>query len=211
MIDLKGIDNIIFDLGVVVINLDMDETTRQFKALLGDAYDLTMEKLNAVQHFERYEKGQIPTEEFIKGINEASQMDLTQKSPKAWNAMLKDIPDQRYSILKNAMKQFRTFCLSNTNELHIDAVYDYLRNEKGIDNLDTYFEKVYLSHEVGMRKPDEEIFEFVLKENDLVPEKTLFIDDTAGHLIGAEKTGIKTFHLSKGITLEDLFPQFVFS
>ena len=54
------------------------------------------------------------------------------------------------------------------------------------------------------RKPDVEIFETVIKEQNLIPSETLFIDDTAGHLIGAQEAGLNTFHLSKGITLEQL-------
>jgi putative hydrolase of the HAD superfamily len=68
-----------------------------------------------------------------------------------------------------------------------------------------YFEKVYFSSDIGMRKPDAEIFEFVLKEQGLDPARTLFIDDTEQHILGAQKLGIQTYHLGKGERICGLF------
>ena len=204
-IKLDGIDNIIFDLGMVVIDLEMDATTNSFKSLFGDAYDESMSALSKKQHFENYETGQISTNEFVAGIQSLlSVKGQEHRIISAWNAMLKTIPEQNFRILKAAMANYRTFCLSNTNELHIDFIYHYLKREKQMENLDDYFEKVYLSHEIQLRKPNEDIFEFVIKQNDLVPERTLFIDDTAGHLEGAKKVGLQTYHLQAPEKLEDI-------
>ncbi len=205
-LDLQDIDSIIFDLGMVIIDLEMEDTTTAFKKIFGGSYEEVIEKLNSTQHFEKYETGKISSNEFINEIAKLAAEDIRGAIPEAWNAMLKDIPDVRFNILKRAKRNYRTFCLSNTNELHIEWIYDYLRREKKLDSLDPFFEKVYLSHEIGMRKPNTEIFEYVLKENGLIAEKTLFIDDTLGHLKGAEKCGIRTFHLSEGVKLEDLLP-----
>lgn len=204
-LNLEGIDTIIFDLGMVVIDLEMEATTNAFKSLFGSRYGESMSVLNERSHFENYETGQISTTEFIDGIQE--QLDQAEKRDRisaAWNAMLKTIPDRRFRILKAAQQDFRTFCLSNTNELHIDFIYDYLKREKQIADLVDYFDKVYLSHEIKMRKPNAEIFEFVIDRNQLDPERTLFIDDTAGHLKGAEKLGIRTYHLAAPEQLEDI-------
>jgi len=204
-VNLEGIDTIIFDLGMVIIDLDQKATTIAFKQLFGERYDESMRILNEKLHFEDYETGQISSKLFVDQIQEQLGESLQEaKITSAWNAMLKTIPDRRFRILKAAKARFRTFCLSNTNELHINFIYDYLRKEKQLANLDDYFEKVYLSHEVQMRKPNPEIFEFVLKQNQLDAAKTLFIDDTAGHLRGAEELGLRTYHLQAPETLEDI-------
>lgn len=203
-IDLEGIDNIIFDLGMVIIDLETGDTDKAFKRLFQDSYEKVLKKLEGEGHFEKYETGAIGSDEFINGIAKLSDQDIQQEVPKAWNAMLKKIPDVRFEILKKAKAKFNTFCLSNTNELHIEFIYDYLQKEKKIQDLNSFFHKVYLSHEIGMRKPNKEIFDFVLKENELDPQRTLFIDDTAGHLEGAKKCGIRTFHLAPGMKLENI-------
>jgi putative hydrolase of the HAD superfamily len=204
-IDLKGIKNIIFDLGNVVVDLDIKATDIAFKKLSNERYDQIMQALKADEFFERYETGQISTATFVKNLQENIGGSVSEKAiTDAWNAMLLDIPDIRYNILKEAQKKYRTFCLSNTNELHIEYVYNQLKETKGIENLADYFEKVYLSHEMGQRKPNLDIFETVIKENHLQPNETLFIDDTAGHLEGAEKAGLHTFHMSDERRLEDV-------
>lgn len=202
-IDLSGINNIIFDLGNVVIDLDIEATDRAFKELSGRQYDSIMKSLNDQSFFEGYETGKLATAEFVNQLQEEIKGDVSKESIiNAWNAMLLDIPDSRYDILNLLKKRYRTFCLSNTNELHIDYIFNQLKATKGVSNLDDYFEKVYLSHEMGMRKPTTEIFEAVVEANQLKPSETLFIDDTAMHLEGAQKVGLQTFHMRKGLTLE---------
>ena len=61
--------------------------------------------------------------------------------------------------------------------------------------LDELFEKVYYSHLVGKRKPNHDIFNQVLSENSLLPQQTLFIDDSIQHVIAASQLGIRTMHL----------------
>lgn len=202
-IDLKEIKNIIFDLGNVIIDLDIAATDSAFKKLCSDRYEEVMNDLNKEFFFEKYETGKISTNEFVQTLQSMIGNGISEKAIiDAWNAMLLTIPDERYNILKSLKKDYRTFCLSNTNELHIEYVFNQLKQTKGIQNLDDYFERVYLSHEMGQRKPDVEIFETVINDNNLVPSKTLFIDDTAGHLEGAKKAGLHTFHMNEGRSLE---------
>lgn len=202
-IDLKGINNIIFDLGNVIIDLDMAATDSAFKKLCANNYHTIMAKLKEEFFFEKYETGKISTNEFVQTLKSMVGKEVSDKTIiDAWNAMLLTIPDVRYDILNSLKKDYRTFCLSNTNELHIEYVFNQLKQTKGIQNLDDYFERVYLSHEMGQRKPNVEIFETVINDNNLVPSETLFIDDTAGHLEGAKKAGLHTFHMNEGRSLE---------
>jgi len=80
---------------------------------------------------------------------------------------------------------------------------DYLKREFGFEGNDHLFEKTYYSHFVGLRKPDPAIFEKVLKENNLVAEETLFIDDIAANLEAAEALGIQTQLMAAPDTIQD--------
>ncbi|MDR4987473.1 MAG: HAD-IA family hydrolase [Bacteroidales bacterium] len=71
-----------------------------------------------------------------------------------------------------------------------------MQETHGIESLDSLFEKQYLSHEIGMRKPDKAVFEWVVKENGLLPGETLFIDDSRQHVHGAREAGLKALWLN---------------
>lgn len=205
-LNLEGIDTIIFDLGKVIINLDMEATYEQLAKLFGKNYELKMTELNDLHVFTDYETGRISTSDFVNALLSKAKEGVTYANiVNAWNAMLGDIPDVRFDILENAKSRFKIYCLSNTNELHIEWIEKWLKEHKGIDSLNPFFHTVYYSHEMGQRKPDVEIFETVIKNHNLAPSKTVFIDDTSGHLVGAQQAGLNTFHLSDDINLEDIY------
>ena len=125
----------------------------------------------------------------------------------AWNAMLLNVPEKRLDVLVNAKHNYNTFLLSNTNEPHIEAFEKDLYRHHGVKNFEDYFDKVYYSCRIGMRKPDKEIFELVLKENDLDPSETVFIDDSIQHVQGAGECGIRAYLLAKNMEIGELLKQ----
>jgi putative hydrolase of the HAD superfamily len=125
----------------------------------------------------------------------------------AWNAMLLDFPKHRLQLLEKLKPNYRLFLLSNTNETHITEFENTLFKQHGYKNLESFFEIVYYSCRIGKRKPDEAIFDFVLKLHNLDPQETLFIDDSPQHIEGALKTGIKAQLLSKNREVEDLIKE----
>jgi putative hydrolase of the HAD superfamily len=116
--------------------------------------------------------------------------------------MLLGIEAGNNELLLNLKNKYRTFLLSNINAIHYDHIMAYLKTEFGFDGNDHLFEKTYYSHLTGKRKPEPEIFEQVLKENDLDPAETLFIDDSPQHLAAAQKLGIQTFLMTAPDTLQ---------
>ena len=118
--------------------------------------------------------------------------------------MLLDFPKERLDLLQKLKSKYRLFLLSNTNEIHITEFEKSLHKTHGYKNLESFFEKVYYSCRVKMRKPNIDIFELVLHENDLNAEETLFIDDSPQHIEGALKTGIKAVLLNKNEEVESL-------
>ena len=116
-----------------------------------------------------------------------------------WNQTIRDFPEERLVFLET-LKQagtHRMFLLSNTNDLHME----YVEAQMGqvlFQRFRTCFEGFYLSHQIGMRKPDPEIFRYVLQNHGLEAGETLFIDDTFEHIQGAASLGIQTWHLQVG-------------
>jgi putative hydrolase of the HAD superfamily len=119
----------------------------------------------------------------------------------AWNAMILDFPSDRIAILDKLYLDYRIFLLSNTNQIHID----YCMLNPNFQIIKSKFEKVYLSHEIHMRKPNVETYEFVLNDAQLQASQTLFIDDTIKNIDGAKRTGLIAYHLANGETITDLF------
>ncbi|MNK00360.1 Alpha-D-glucose-1-phosphate phosphatase YihX [compost metagenome] len=190
---------IIFDLGGVLLNLDYDLTEKAFISLGMTNFGESYSQLQQTQLFDRYETGQISSFHFVNRLLDLLPAGTTANQVvHAWDAMILDFPLKRLQILEALSKQYRLFLLSNTNDLHIDAVRRALDKTVGHRELERYFEKTYFSSAIGMRKPDSKVFEFVCKENNLDPAKTLFIDDSPQHIEGARLAGVDGLFLEKG-------------
>jgi len=199
---MKQIKNIIFDLGGVIINLDIHKTIYKFNKLTETPFESVYSQIQQNQIFDLFDKGMITESDFFLEIKKLIKTNNNnQELIAAWNAMLLDFPLERLSLLETLKPKYRLFLLSNTNETHINAFEADLFKTSGSKNLEPYFEKVYYSCRMGMRKPDQIIFEEVLKENKLIAQETLFIDDTQQHVDGACKTGIhgRLLHKNKEV------------
>lgn len=201
----QKIKNIVFDWGGVLINIDYQATVNAFKALGVDNFDQHFAQAQQRELFDQLETGAISPDAFRKGIREEFGDFITdQQMDAAWGAMLLDIPSHRIETLKALRKKYRIFLLSNTNQIHEDQLMEGLNAALGFEFF-SLFEKVYLSHRVGMRKPHTAIFDLVVKENGLIKEETLFIDDSEQHVNGAVKAGLHAFHLQPGMETSEIF------
>jgi FMN phosphatase YigB (HAD superfamily) len=204
--DLTGVKNIIFDFGNILIDLDIPKTWRLLSDLAGDQYDSVMSVLNKNSVFEKFETGQLTDAQFILCIQAALPGEVPATAIKnAWNAMLLGIPAKRFEMLLHLRKNYCVCLLSNTNALHLEHVYRYLQFDLGITDFDTrYFDRTFYSHLVGLRKPDREIYEFVLKEIQAAPAQTLFIDDLAENLVAPAALGIHTYQHDPANEISDI-------
>ena len=201
---IKGIRHIIFDLGGVLLNLDYSATERAFEALQIPDFKERFSQLSQNAFFDDWETGRIDRQAFFAGMQGASGQDLTENQIiEAWNAMLLDFPLRRLQLLQQLRGFYDLILLSNTNEVHEAAFNEILMQAHGIPSIAHFFDKVYYSHRIGMRKPDKEIFQRILEENGVEPEHTLFIDDSPQHIETAKALGIQTIHLEPGMTIED--------
>ena len=204
-LNIQSVKNIIFDLGGVIINLSVPSTVLAFAKASGKSVDEVAALVNS-PGFINYEKGLISDEAFRQHVREELNWQASDNEiDESWNAMLLDIPLERLQLLERLKKSYRIFLLSNTNEIHLRKFNQILESTSGQKEMDGYFHKAYYSHRMKMRKPDVEIFEFVVNENELNPEETLFLDDNLSNLKGAEMAGIKTFHVQTPELIFSLF------
>jgi glucose-1-phosphatase len=201
----EKIQAIIFDLGGVILNLDYQRTSRAFIELGLTDFDTVYSQLQQTELFDRFETGHVSPFHFINRVlDQLPKGNNGNKVVHAWNAMILDFPKERMEWLTELAGRYRIFLLSNTNLLHMDAVRRSLEKTVGHQRLEDYFEKVYLSCEMGLRKPDPAIFLRVCEEQGLEPETTLFIDDSPQHIEGAKLAGLQTLHLQPGMVLQEI-------
>lgn len=204
-IDTAGIRNIILDLGGVILELDINRTIRAFHDLGFPPLQSSDIILSKYPFFLDFETGQITQDEFIDRIIDISTDHVPRdKVLDAWNAMIMGFRKESVKLLLGLRKKYRLFLLSNTNGIHKVRYNDQLKNEHGIENLDRIFEKVYYSHELKMRKPDPEIFKYVLSNGNLSPAESLYIDDTLMHVEVARSLGIRAYHLAPPERITDI-------
>ncbi|WP_442266481.1 HAD hydrolase-like protein [Tenacibaculum sp. ZS6-P6] len=195
------IKNIIFDFGDVFINLDKQAT---YVALAKLGVNEVSESM--MQVYYDYEMGLMATDEFVDYFHNEFKIDK-ESLIDAWNAILLDFPLHRLNFLKELAdsKKYRLFLLSNTNDLHISWIQKNWGDEL-YKEFKSCYEQFYLSHEINLRKPNKNIYEFVLNENQLVAEETFFIDDTKENTDAVKNLGIKAWNIDP--TSEDIVDLF---
>lgn len=193
------IKTLIFDFGDVFINLNKSNFSKQMYNVFGDI-SKNQTLLNLLND---YETGNINTEAFVKTLKKYNNSFSEDYIIKLWNSIIADFPYYRVEFLKNlkATSDYKMILLSNTNELHINFIKEHV---SFFNEFKSCFDKFYLSHEIKLRKPNKEIFDFVLKSNNINAEETLFIDDTLEHINTASKLNIKTWWLKQNEDITSL-------
>ena len=183
------IKTIIFDFGDVFINLDKEGALK----LALEKFEITeldeeLQSINAL-----YEQGLISTDEFLDFYANNFPRLNKDELKSIWNYIIKDFPEHRLQFIKQLAKDnnHQLILLSNTNELHIDYIK---KNVSFYEDFKNCFDQFYLSHEINLRKPNADIFNFVLTENNLKAEECLFIDDTLENTQTAEQLGINVWN-----------------
>jgi putative hydrolase of the HAD superfamily len=199
------IKNLLLDLGGVLINIDFKKVTLAFRQLGVEDFDRQFSQLSASSLFEDLERGRISDSEFYRVMQEQAGPGISEAAIRdAWNAILLDFRKESMRFLEENKEKYRIFLLSNTNDIHLRKVNEILLNQTGTPTLDQYFEKAYYSQKLGMRKPNEDIFDFVLTDAGIKAADTLFIDDSRPNIETADRLGFKTHWLLPGERIEQL-------
>jgi len=116
----------------------------------------------------------------------------------AWNSILGNFPLYRLEFLQMIASKYRLFLLSNTDHTHIEK-FEHSEGQTFARDFYSCFEKVYFSYEIGLRKPDENAFKYVINNHNLNPKKTLFVDDKKENTDVAKKLGFQVWNIQPGI------------
>jgi putative hydrolase of the HAD superfamily len=203
---LRGIKNIVFDLGGVLITLDHAEAVNRFKeAGLKNATQL-LDPYHQKGIFLELEEGKISKENFYEAVRkEAGTFISNEAIDYGWMGFLKEVPEYKLTLLEELRKEgYRLYLLSNTNPVIMSWALSPAFSPQG-KSLDNYFDKLYLSYQIGYTKPHPEIYRFMFDDSGMIPSETLFIDDGIANIEIGEKLGMKTYLTANGEDFRHLF------
>lgn len=203
------IRNVIFDLGRVLLNLNVEATLQAFcRSGFTSAPEMLSRNLRS-ELFGAYECGDTSTEEFRQAIQKECSAPLTDRqTDDIWNAMLAGIPSEKLQLLVRLRKDYKVCLLSNTNAMHWDYIVQHFFQPQGFTPQQC-FDHVFLSFEMSCKKPDPAIYLKALEKGGMKAEETLFIDDLAENCQAAAGTGIHTAHYQPGEPLEKVLRPFL--
>lgn len=203
MCDMKDkIENIVFDFGGVLIDLDFNRLLKAFKRIGFNDIESQLQTYERGGIFQKYELGEMTADEFRMAIRDKSNVTLTDSDiDDLWNLMLVKIPAEKLDFILSLRNNYNVYLLSNTNSIHWDYACKNSFNYKGLGIKD-FFIRTFLSYEMHLAKPDKAIYERMLCEAELIPENTLFIDDSEINCTVAKQLGIQVYHYQIGDSLE---------
>lgn len=202
---------LLLDLGGVLFDVDYQATINAFKSLGFPDFDALYSKARQGNLFDFFEKGHLEEMQFYEAFSQMQPGISKDRIRDAWNAMLIGIPPHRLVFLEQLAARYPLFLLSNTNEIHVDELTKRNLTDHGYDPLEKFFSGIYFSCRIGMRKPDQEVFEYVLQNEAMLREDVLFIDDSPQHVEGAKQCGIPAFLLNveNNMRLEYVLPEII--
>ncbi|MGQ8818757.1 glucose-1-phosphatase [Serratia sp. NA_13] len=190
----------IFDLGNVIVDIDFKRVLGVWSSLSGTPLAVLSERFAMGELFQQHERGEISDEDFAEGLSAEMGIALSfEQFATGWQAVFVALRPEVIDIMKRLRSEgHRVVVLSNTNRLHCNYwPQHYPQVAEAADHL-------YLSQDIGMRKPDANIFQHVLSAENTPPEQAVFFDDVAANVTAAEVLGIKGVH----VTDRDVVPAY---
>lgn len=196
----------IFDLGGIIINIDYTRSIQAFEDLGIPNFDKLYNQFTQTDIFDLFETGKISAQHFINKLLDHLPSGISpNKVVSAWNAMILDAPKERIQLLQQLRSSGKQiYMLSNINEIHHERAWREWAKSSSLMPEEIY-NKLYLSHQIGLRKPNTEVFEFVCKDIGIQPEQALFVDDSIQHIESARNFGLNTVHLTGEMEFVQLF------
>lgn len=202
---METIKNIVFDLGGVIITLSREEAVRRFKAIGLESAEELLDPYHQKGAFLALEEGSLSREEFYEEVRRMAKKDIAAKDiDQALYGFLVEVPQYKLEMLEKLRKKYRLLLLSNTNPIIMEwAQTPELWGSQKL--LKDYFDKMYISYEMGTTKPARSIFEQLIADSGIVPEETLFIDDGPANVQMGKELGMKTYMPENGEDFRHIF------
>jgi FMN phosphatase YigB (HAD superfamily) len=202
----SDVDAFIFDLGEVIVHLDEDTTLAMFAEYAAYPKEEIKEKLISHPALYQYEVGALTDREFVDAICQDLKMTIDiHEFQRIWNSLIVHIPSLNLQLLATLKDSYHTLVLSNTNSMHVQRFESIVQEMSGGGALSDFVHFTYYSHELGLRKPSIESFEYLISEHGLIPERTIFFDDKIENIEASTRLGIKSIHVSNYKVLYDFF------
>lgn len=205
------IKNVVFDFGGVLLHLEPEKSYEAFTELLDK--DFSQIPATLQDHLDQFEMGNMSNESFLWRFQKLATKNINPRDIiDAWNAMLVNIRPEIFPFLKSVKEDYNTFVLSNTNAIHIQYVlYKMLEQDHSIRDWESYFSKVYYSHQLHMRKPHKNIYQKVQELESLIPAETLFIDDNQENITAAKSCGWHAILHPRNEPIEEYLEKYITS
>ncbi len=193
---LQGVDAIIFDFGNVLLDLDYPKIIQEFKKVAKKNQENIRKLVVDSKVLVKFEKSEIGPDHFRAAVNQILGIKLSDDDfDVKWNSILKSITKERMNKVVQIGKRFDTYLLSNSNIIHELAFEEMVMASTGKPSIRDFFKEAYFSHEIGMRKPDKDIYEHVVEEINNYPSRMLFLDDRLDNVEAARAVGMKAVQI----------------
>jgi len=206
MKNLDNIDFLIFDLGNVIIDIDIPLTIKELKNELSEEEFHLAENFFTSEIHAHFETGKVDEAAFRNQVRDDFKKEWPdEKIDKIWNALLLHIPQERIDLLKDLKNHYTICMLSNTNSIHYKKIEEILLRDCGLNTFSPIFDRLFLSYEMGYKKPDPAIYEEMVRQLETSAERCLFFDDLKANLTAAENAGLQTYHIDHPKALVEFF------
>ena len=192
---MAKIQNIIFDLGGVLLDLTLENCINAFRKLgYTQIKDELVDDYYTSRIFQQSELGNISPKQLYDYVrSKIGHFVADEQIADALYQFIGGIPDYKLDMLLDLRRRgFKVMMLSNTSAPHFPRIAAELFSKNG-HSLNDYFERIYLSYELHLAKPDKRIFEYIITDANIRPEETLFIDDGPRNTAVAADMGFTTY------------------
>lgn len=204
MAQQSNFKNILFDLGGVILDINVQATLKLFYELGFPSELMQIPNSMTTDIYYKYETGKISTEEFRNQIRLVSGVEISDQAfDEAWSAMLVHFPKERIDLLRVLSERYNLYMLSNTSALHV-KVFEKMYLDTAGESIHKVFKKIYYSHEIGWYKPEPEAWEHVIKDAGIKPGETLFLDDNIHNIKASQELGFQAIHIHERTNLMNL-------
>ena len=205
---MKEFKNLIFDIGDVIIDIDFTVTVAAFQKLAAVDFSEIISYTRQHKIFDLLETGKITAQQFRDELKVFMKPDITDEEINAaWNTIIIGYPENKFRLLKELKSRYKTFALSNTNEIHVDTFNQAVKTKFGVKDFEEFFHHAYYSNQIGFRKPEKEIYKWILEKENLNPLETFFVDDNAANAEAAKEIGIQAYQLTDRNKLHELLAE----
>ncbi|PWC17616.1 glucose-1-phosphatase [Brenneria roseae subsp. roseae] len=191
----------IFDLGNVVIDIDFNRVLGVWSNLSSAPLATLKERFVMGEAFEQHERGEISDEEFAERLCHEMGISLSfEQFSAGWQAIFVALRPEAIAIMQQLRKDgHRVVILSNTNRLHCGhwpVLFPEVENAA---------DRLYLSQDIGLRKPEAAIYQYVLTQEGVAPEQAIFFDDNPANVAAAQALGIHSILVTDRQAIPDFF------